>query len=154
MGPIPARYFWPGLCVAFLSLSVGTGVVAIMAANSDGGAEIVDEESSNRQLVDRADGPWQIEVSLEQARTGTGRVPVELGVRDEDGEPVDGLEGQVELRSPAEAGVVDEAQIAPVDGRTGRYRVDLAFERDGLWDFVVEVRGGDETMTTRIREAI
>lgn len=52
MGPIPARIFWPGLCIALLLLSVGSGVAAVVASNSDGGAQVLDEQDPERRAVE------------------------------------------------------------------------------------------------------
>lgn len=49
MGPIPAKYFWPGFVVALLGVAVGSGVVTIWAAQSDGGAQIIEAKPLPRQ---------------------------------------------------------------------------------------------------------
>ena len=49
MGPIPAKYFWPGFVVALLGVAVGAGVVTIWAAQSDGGAKIIKAKPLPRQ---------------------------------------------------------------------------------------------------------
>ena len=51
MGSIPAKIFWPGLCIALLLLSVGTGVAAVVLSQSDGGAEVLD--SYNRTVDEK-----------------------------------------------------------------------------------------------------
>lgn len=43
MGPIPAKIFWPGLCIALLLMSIGVGVTTIVYSQSDGGAQVVDD---------------------------------------------------------------------------------------------------------------
>jgi len=42
MGPIPAKYFWPGFVVAILSVGVGFGAATVYYAVSDGGATLIE----------------------------------------------------------------------------------------------------------------
>jgi hypothetical protein len=39
---------WPAFVVLLLAMSVGLGVTAVVAANSDGGAQLVDEYRAPR----------------------------------------------------------------------------------------------------------
>lgn len=154
MGPIPARYFWPGFCIALLSMSVGVGVIAIEAANSDGGAEIVESGDMDEQIRDGNDHGWSIEVVASQSSRDGGRVPVQIVVRNSKESPLGGLEGRVQLRDPSKAGIVDQSTLTPVEDRPGVYRAELAIDRDGVWDFVVDLGDGKKQATTRVRESI
>lgn len=42
MGPIPAKYFWPGFVVAILAVGVGFGAATVYYAVSDGGAKTIE----------------------------------------------------------------------------------------------------------------
>jgi nitrogen fixation protein FixH len=154
MGPIPARYFWPGLCIALLSFSVGVGVIAIKAANSDGGAEIVESGDMDKQIREGNEYGWSIEVVASQSAPDGGRVPVQIVVRSSEDSPLGGLEGSIQLRDPSKSGVVDESKLTPVEDRPGVYRAELPIDRDGVWDFVVDLDDGERQTTTRIRESI
>ncbi len=154
MGPIPARYFWPGFCTALLCMSIGVGVVAIKAANSDGGAEIVESGDMDEQVRGGNEYGWSIEVVASQSSPDGERVPVQIVVWSSEQSPLGGLEGKVQLRDPSKAGVVDESTLIPVEDRPGVYRAQLAIDRDGIWDFVVDLEDGERQTTTRVRDSI
>ncbi len=42
MGPIPAKYFWPGFVAAILTVGVGFGAATVYYALSDGGAKLIE----------------------------------------------------------------------------------------------------------------
>lgn len=162
MGPIPAKYFWPGFCALLLAMSVGSAVVTVVAAQSDGGAEIVasydlasDERSDRReQRRENRELGWNLEVDLAD-RTPVGEsTPVTIRVRDRHGAPLDDLEGQVRLHSPALADPVDESTLVPDPAVSGRYRAAIEFERRGLWDFVIRLQSDDHSYVGRVRKEL
>ena len=162
MGPIPAKYFWPGFVTLLLCFSVGTGVVAVYAANSDGGAEIVEGyelgaeqwEKEREQARENRRLGWEVDLQTTPATAGGPATRVAVTVREEGGEPVGGLDGTVELRSPAKSGALQTSSLTPVPDAPGRYRVELPLQRRGLWDFVVRLRHGGDEFVTRVRKEI
>ena len=45
---IPPHVAWPAFVILLLAMSVGLGVTAVVAANSDGGARLVEEYRTAR----------------------------------------------------------------------------------------------------------
>jgi len=159
MGPIPAEYFWPGFCATLLALSVGSAVATVVAAQSDGGAEVVGsyglELDRRRALRDqrrenRALG-WEVFVEIPEGAGPGESTDVRIRVVDRKGVPLEGLEGRVRLYSPALADPVDGAELASITGRPGEYRAGLEFERRGIWDFAVRVRADGDDFEARVR---
>jgi hypothetical protein len=57
MGPIPAKYFWPGFVVGLLLVSVGFGAVTVWSALSDGGPRIIESEPLPPQSAAESETP-------------------------------------------------------------------------------------------------
>ena len=162
MGPIPAKYFWPGFVTLLLTFSVGSGVVTVMAAFSDGGAQVVagysegDEslERERRQARKNEALDWSVDLRPMGAPAGGEPATVELTVTDSSGAPLTGLDGRVTLRSPAKADPLGESKLAGVPGKKGTYRTKLPVDRPGLWDFVVELKRDESQFVKTYREEI
>jgi hypothetical protein len=161
MGPIPAKYFWPGFVTLLLTFSVGSGVVTVMAAFSDGGAEVVsgyaegDESLKRERRQARQNRALDWSVDLQPVKAdGDGPTTIELTVTDSRGTPLAGLDGKVTLRSPAKSDPLGESTLAGVPGKEGTYRTELPVDRRGLWDFVVELKRNEAEFIKTYRREI
>lgn len=159
---LPPHIGWPLFIVAILLTGVTGAVLTVIAAHSDGGAQVVEdyyEKASNwdataaRRAASKALG-WTTTVQvLDRAPTAVTR-PVQVTIRDAQDAPVAGLEGTVQARRPELAGVVGEAPLAPVADQPGTYEVDLPVLRPGLWDFDIAAQRGTEVYETSIRREV
>lgn len=162
MPKIPAHIFWPGFCVALLCFSVATGVTAIVAAQSDGGPQVVEDyklgaehwEKERQQAKENRKLGWSVSVEPSSVASPGNQASVDLVVRDQSGEALQGLEGSVELRSPAKSGALGESKLQDLAGRPGHYRVELPVDRRGLWDFVVKLEKNEDDFETRVRKML
>ena len=155
---IPEKYFWPGLVITLLLSSVVWWVGMLFVAKSGGGPQIVDDYY--QKSVD-----WEETEALRQAAKNSGW-DVELDwsvgggerlglyVVDRHGEPVDGLDGSVELYRPERAGAVDTGSLESVDGQPGRYVVDVAATRAGLWDIIIAAKRHQKAYRFELRQEV
>ena len=160
MGPIPAKYFWPGFVTALLTFSVGVGAVTVYAANSDGGPQVVenyDEKAANwgeeleRRRNSRALG-WQMSLETFEPAGASEQTRVEITLRDASGQPLTGLTGSVDLRRPSLAGVQATSKLKSVPSKPGVYRAELPVNRRGLWDFDITAERGDDLFVKTVRK--
>lgn len=158
-GGIPPHILWPGMIVGILLLSVVANIVLIVAATSDGGAQIEadyyeralawDEELAQREQSEALG--WQTDLTIEPTAPA-GQV-VLVTVADHAGQPVHGLTGALKMRHATQA-QWRSLELEPITGSLGQYKVVTAFDRPGLWDFTVDVQdqGGDHFVQTLRRE--
>ncbi|QDG53682.1 FixH family protein [Persicimonas caeni] len=155
---IPEKYFWPGLIITLLSSSVIWWTSMLFIAKSDGGPQVVDnyyqksvdyEVTKASRLAAQKSG-WTVDVAWTVAQDNT----VELRFVDKSGAPISGLEGSVELRRPDRAGAFGSAKLEPVDGTPGSYMVQVAPDKPGLWDMVIDARQGSQDYRFEVREEV
>lgn len=145
---------WPAAIVALLLTSVGVSTAVVLAARSDGGAEVVERPYTDGSDLDtlaaarRASHAlgWSIAATAvtpddgevgKEARTRT----VRLAVADPTGRPVRGLRGTVTVSRPQRAAPLATLPLTP-DGADA-FRVAVPFVGDGLYDLAVDVRRAD-----------
>lgn len=160
MPRIPAKYFYPGLVIALLLMSVGFVTTTVIAAHSDGGPQVVEDYyqksvdyEQTQELRSAADNTgWRVEFT-NFAKAGGGQ-PLVIEVTDKKGQPVSGLEGSLELRRPELAAAVGTSELTPVDGRPGHYEAGVAPGRTGLWDIQMKVKRGQARYLFEMREEL
>lgn len=160
MPKIPAKYFYPGLVIALLLMSVGFVTTTVIAAHSDGGPQVVEDYyqksvdyEETQELRTAADNTeWSVELTnFDEAGGGQ---PLIIEVTDQKGRPVTGLEGSLELRRPELAAAVGTSELTSVDGRPGYYEAGVAPGRTGLWDIQMEVQKGQSKYLFEMREEL
>ena len=162
MGPIPAKYFWPGLVTLLLVFSVVSGIATLMAAKSGNGPQIMPEDRlEGEELQTHLDKlqasqklDWSVSVQPSGIKPGGEPVDVELKMTGPDGEPITGLRGSVALKRPSLAGTQAHAEFRAIEARPGTYRVELPINQRGLWDFAIQARRGDQLFLTTKRHDI
>ncbi len=155
---IPDKYFWPGLIITLLASSVIWWVGMLFVAKSGDGPQVV--ENYYQRSVDHEDVTaarraavevgWKLDVDW-STQQDQG---VRLHVVDQSGEPVEGIEGSVELRRPEIAGAFGRSQLEPVEGHPGSYQIDIAPDRSGLWDVVVEADHSGQQLRYELRQEV
>jgi nitrogen fixation protein FixH len=160
MPEIPPKYFYPGMVIGLLLMSVGFVTTTVIAAHSDGGPQVVedyyqksvdyDETQARREAA--ANTGWTVEVT-NLAEAGAGE-PLLIEIVDRKGQPVTGLEGTLELRRPELARAVGTSELTPAAGKPGFYEASVAAGRDGLWDIEMTIRQGESTYLFDTREEL
>ncbi len=159
---LPPHIAWPLFIVAILLTGITSAVVTMIAAHSDGGAQVIEdyyEKASNwdaiaaRRAASRALG-WTTAVQVLDRAPSASLRAVQFTVHDADGAPVTGLTGTVQARRPERAGVVGEAPLVPVDEVPGRYEAMLPVLRPGLWDFDLLARRGEDVYEISLRRDV
>ena len=157
---VPPHVAWPAFVVGILMMSVGFVVFTVIAANSDGGAQVVadyhagggwDEQVALQAASDRLS--WTADVAVE-APIENGLRPVEIVVRDGDGQPVEGLEGTVRLGRPHRAAAVAELPLRPQPGQPGAYQVLAPIRTSGLWDVHLDATRGADRFLAQVRKDV
>lgn len=145
---IPAHIFWPGLIIALLLSSVGWSATILMAAQSDGGPQVIPDyyqRSVDFEQEIQARRTWQNlgwTVDVEHSESMS-----ELVVVDADGEPVADLEGSLVFRRPSLALPIGASNLIESQDEPGRYRFDDLADAIGLWDLELELQRGGEHFT-------
>jgi len=156
MKRIPPHIGWPLLIIGFLLLGVTWSMGVVVASQSDGGPEIVDdyyekaiswdEEAQRRARSDAQN--WDISVSVQQ----NGEEPVlSVNILDANGNPVEGLTGSVYALRPQKAKPIAKLSITP-SHTAGLYTYPFPSVTRGLWDFRIEAEVGTLPVYTTIRK--
>lgn len=151
---IPEKYFWPGMVVAILSLSVVANIILVTAALSDGGPQVIDNyyeksvnwDESQAELKRVKEMGWTVEILVGPAAPNRA---VRFVVRDRAGAPVDGLLPHVIIHSPAKIVAAGEAELTPAG--PGVYAGEFPITHPGFWDFNFTARLGDGDFVTTKR---
>lgn len=159
---IPPHVAWPLFVIALLSLSVVTVTITVVAARSDGGAQVVEDYYQKavtwdeKQALQAASDTlgWQVSLTVEPAPALGQPRPVTLLVIDRTGAPVDDLQGTLTAYRPQFARPVAEHPLAAVEGTPGVYRHALPITRPGLWDFDIVATRDTLRFHTRIRREV
>lgn len=155
---IPDHIRWPGLVVAILGLSVTANIVLVMAARSDGGAQVEPDYyrkavawDARQDLLDRSAAlRWDMHLTVSGASEAS---VITVTVLDRDGAPIPNLEASVSVHHAAESEVRTVA-LAPIDGQPGVYRGQGALARPGLWDFDVALAQGETRFLAQVRQEL
>lgn len=144
---VPEHIFWPGMVVAILSMSVIANIWLLYNAQSDGGAQIIDDYYTKASA-------WDDKVELDEASTRKGwTVATSIGgledgqrrvtfaVRDRAGQPVTGLASKVTVKNPMKVDDVATRDLA--ENAPGVYMALMPFSRSGLWDIHFTVGSGE-----------
>lgn len=140
---IPPHIAWPLFIVALLLISISAAVFTYIAANSDGGPQVVDryyetaavqEETARRQQATET-LRLQFDVQVE-APSEAGLRVVELAITDAEGAAVIGVTGDVTALRPQRASSV--ATVPLTEDGAGYYRAEMPIGGAGLWDFRVD----------------
>ncbi|MEP0548824.1 MAG: FixH family protein [Rhodothermales bacterium] len=156
---IPSHIAWPGFVIALLLLSIFAAFQAFFAAQSDGGAQVVEAyydsaiAFDDEQAAQAASNALGWSAGVEVGACEGGLCAVDVVVRDREGAPVEGLNGLLRVSRPQSAATVARIPLASSDA-PGVYRQFVPLNADGLWDFAVTARRGDEQFVTEIRRDV
>ena len=157
---LPPHIAWPLFIVGLLSLSVVTVTITVIAARSDGGPQVIDDyyqkavnwdEAAALQAASDALG-WQAEIVIRPASEASR--PVEVMLRDREGQPVAEVQGTIRAFRPHRAQAVAERPLAAVAETPGLYRQTFPIQQAGLWDFEIVAMQDSLRFQTTIRKEI
>ena len=157
---LPPHIAWPLFIVGLLSMSVATVTITVGAARSDGGPQVIDDyyqkavnwdEATALQAASDALG-WEAEVVILPAIEAVR--PVEITLRDREGQPIAGAQGTVRAFRPHRARAVAEHPLVAVPKTPGLYRQAFSIEQAGLWDFEIIATQDSLRFQTVIRKEI
>ncbi|MEL6179028.1 MAG: FixH family protein [Myxococcota bacterium] len=159
--PIPPQWFWPGLIISLLLFSVGSQIWLVLASQSDHGVQIEDDYytraldwdiTQEARQRSKALG-WRVDVTLGDLHEDGQRV-VTLHVVDRDGKPVEGLQGEVDVRRPSKAGVLGTSAFEAVPGKPGTYQLKASLQQRGLWDLTLRAQRNDTRFIAEFRREV
>ncbi len=159
---LPPHIAWPLFVIALLSMSVATVTITVMAARSDGGAQVVEDyyqkavnwdETAALQAASKALG-WQVDVTVSSASGEATERAVEIVVLDRDGQPVEEAQGALRAFRPHRAEVIAERRLTAVPDTPGLYRQTLPIQQAGLWDFEITATKDSLRFQTTIRKEV
>jgi|SRR5690554_324899 len=140
MMSIPSHIRYPAMIFALLGMTLVVNTILIIAINSDGGAQVVDDyyEKSiawDEYAATRSESAarhWTLNFEIQRNQPGR------LAVHGPDQKPVEGLVAELHLRRPQLADDVALVALNPVVGEPGVYHFEHPVTRAGLWDIIVE----------------
>lgn len=139
---IPSHILYPGMILSLLGMSIVVGLVLVFAARSDGGAQVMPDyyehavEWDSEESIRRNSRALNLQIELQLPDDAPGK----LTVRDRNGDPVEGLNGEVHLRRPQFAENLTTAKLIPDHETPGHYTFDDAPNyAPGYWDVVLDV---------------
>ncbi len=145
---------WPVAIVGLLLFSVATMGTFLFAANSDGGAQVV--ESYYEQAVhwdslaaaqnELANRKWIAVVMIEKDRG-------QFYVQDENGQRVNQLEGNVTLSRPHLSAPVGTTALQAVEADSS-YLFPFPDAKAGLWDFTFDLFDGPTPIQIVVRKDV
>lgn len=145
---ISPSLLYPGIVVGLLLMSVSTSFILLRTAQSDGGAQVLDnyyvealdwDRTQEQRAVVRELG-WNLNLQLEPGAVGR------LQILDSALAPVDGLQAKVTLRRPQLAEAVSSSELVPAEGVPGLYTFAHEALEDGLWDVILEGQWDERTL--------
>lgn len=156
MKRIPPHIGWPLLIIGFLLLGVTWSMGVVVASQSDGGPEIVedyyekaiswDDEAQRRARSDAQN--WDISITVQRDNED----PVLfVNILDANGNPAEGLTGSVYALRPQKAQPIAKLAITPSQ-TAGLYTSPFPSLTPGLWDFRIEAEADPFIVYTTIRK--
>ncbi len=141
---LPPHIAWPLFVVTLLVMGVSVAVGTLVLANSDGGAQVVEDyyrkaldwDAHAAEVAATAALGWRVDLVVAPGE-GDDEPVLEIAFRDPDGRPVTGLSGTVRAFRPQWTAPVAVAPLAEADDAPGVYRLPLPLTRSGLWDFEI-----------------
>jgi nitrogen fixation protein FixH len=155
----PPHLTWPLFVVALLLLGIGSTMTILLAARSDGGAQVIEdyyqkaaswELAAAEQAASAALG-WRLEVDVQSDAAGPALRRVDLRFADRFGVPVAELRGVVRAFRPERAALITESPLTPVEGVPGLYRQVMLLSAHGLWDLEIAAVRDSSHFFTRVR---
>lgn len=145
-------YRWPLFLAGILLMSISAQATMVYFATrpdaprpeTDYYAKAQRWDADQAVLAASAALGWQIAVDVpagEQYLRGMAR-PVDLTIRDRDGQPLSGLTGDLVAVRPADSRLNDRGPLTELPHEPGRYRTLLRFPVPGLWELTVDAQSG------------
>jgi len=155
---VKPRYFWIGLVIALLSLSVGVHAVLLIASINDpsfGVEPDYEQKARNYDQIQRQREAsralgWMADLTTLPA--DAGEVGVSVNLFDRYGKPLREAEVSLETFHVARSGHWVRGQLEPAGD--GVYAATLPLRRSGLWEFRLRVVLGDDVFTETIRKSV
>jgi len=140
-------YGWPLFVVLLLVSSVAMMGIVVMAARSDGGAQVIDnyyEQAVRWDSLAEARGAaaalgWQADLDFTSSEHGMEGT---VGVTDSTGAAVEGLRVTVTLRRPQLATIIAEVKATDASN-SGLYHFSTDASGSGLWDVEADILPSD-----------
>ncbi|WP_457653977.1 FixH family protein [Rhodocaloribacter sp.] len=141
---LPPHIAWPLFVVTLLVMGVSVAVGTLVMANSDGGAQVVEDyyrkaldwDAHAAEAAATAALGWRVDLAVTPGTSEAARI-LEVAFRDRDGRPVTGLSGTVRAFRPQWTAPVAVAPLAETGDAPGVYRMSLPLTQAGLWDFEI-----------------
>ena len=159
---IPPHIGWPLLIAAFLLMSVGISLTALLLAGSDGGAQVIDDyyqkgvqwEETAAQLAASEALGWTVELTVSQQQEVPGLRQLNVSIVDREGHGVSGLRGTVRIFRPQNVKAVSEMPVLPVPDQVGGYQQMVPINTEGIWDFELRLERDGRIYSDRIRKSL
>lgn len=147
-----AKRFWILLVLVLFAIQIAIGTVAIRLAVSDPSAVVVPQyhdaalnwdDTRAAQLASQRMG-WSIDIAASSVADTRGMRAVEVNVRDESDQGVDGLKISAKIYHHARAAEAQNVVLSSVGN--GQYLVMSPMPHIGLWQIDLAIDGASEPM--------
>lgn len=140
MMSIPSHIRYPAMIVGLLGMTLVVNAILIIAVNSDGGAQVVDDyyeksigwDDYAAKRRESATRRWTLDFDIQRDQPGR------LAIKSAEQKPVDGLVAQLHLRRPHLADEVAQVALTPIEGQPGVYQFEHPARGAGVWEIIVD----------------
>ncbi|MCZ7582337.1 MAG: FixH family protein [Deltaproteobacteria bacterium] len=148
-----APWFWPGLVVGLLALSVAINLVAMLVATDDP-SHAIEADYYEKALAwdeamaqERHNGAlgWRLKADVFPSASQAGSANVIVALSDRGDGPIAGASVTVETFHNARAGKILAGALKETE--PGRYAAALPMHRDGWWELRFRVESGGDVFT-------
>ena len=162
LGTFLSAYRWPALLIGFLVMSItANGILVYVATRPDVPRPIKDYyrrslswDADRALLAASRQLGWSVNIKVPagQQFALSQRRPVDVVVRDRQGQPVTGLTGRLFAMRPADTSLNGFSPLTELPHRPGSYRTLARLAAPGLWELSIDARQGETPFvyTTRI----
>ncbi len=147
---------WPVIILLFLIGGTTITLGLLVASNSDGGVQVVDNyyekavSWDSLAAITRSSNALGWTVAVETEASLSGRLG-HVTVTDGDGVPVAGLIGRILVGRPQTAGFVGEYAMQSTPANPGVYRFQFPNAAPGLWDITIDASIQEKRIVRQIR---
>lgn len=148
-----SAYRWPVFIFGFLAMSiVANGVLVYVATRPDVPRPIKDYysrslswDAQRAQLAASRQLGWTVDIKVPAGRqfAVSARRPVDVVVRDRQGQPVTGLQGRIFAMRPANTSLNGFSPLTELPHAPGSYRSLARLGAPGLWQLSIDARRGE-----------
>ena len=160
MKNLPPHITWPLLVVGLLVLGVTWSIGVVVASQSDGGAQVIENyyeeaiswDKKSALLKASARLGWNVSLATRPDQGSDPFPHLVVTFLDHNGKPITGLQGQMSASRPQSSKPARTFNFESALYEQGTYTLPFPEITDGLWDFEIDVEKDSTRFYSVIRK--